>query len=67
MYDYYYNNWDADIRREHIAEKKRWSGKVITTVKQWANNADGARAVDSYSTARLWEAVRDYQDSRQWD
>ena len=33
MYD-----WDAEIRRENKAQKKRWDGKVITTAKQWNNN-----------------------------
>ncbi len=62
MYD-----WDADIRREHQAEKKRWNRKVITTAKQWEYNASGAREIDNYSTEKIWDAVRDYYDSRGWD
>ena len=58
-------DWDRDITQERRAEKKRWNGKVITTGRQWANNADGALAVASYSEAKLWDAVRDYYDSRQ--
>lgn len=60
-------HWDAEINRERKAEKKRWNGKVITTSKQWMYNADGAMAVSDYSTDKLWSAVRDYYDSRQWD
>ena len=59
-------DWDRDITAEHKAEKKRWNGKVITTGRQWANNADGALAVSTYSEAKLWDAVRDYYDSREW-
>lgn len=59
-------DWDADIRAEQRAQKKRWDGKVITTGRQWANNADGALAVSTYSEAKLWDAVRDYYDSREW-
>ena len=37
MYD-----WDYEIREEQKATKKRWNGKVITTGRQWAENAHGA-------------------------
>ena len=59
-------DWDADIRAEQRAQKKRWDGKVITTGRQWANNADGALVVSTYSETKLWDAVRDYYDSREW-
>ena len=62
MYD-----WDAEIKAENKAAKKRWNGKVITTSKQWNFNADGAREVDSYETSKIWDAVRDYYDSRDWN
>jgi len=62
MYD-----WDYEISKEAKAQKKRWNGKVITTAKQWACNADGAREPDNYETSKIWDAVRDYYDSRQWD
>ena len=61
MYD-----WQAEIEREHKTQKKRWNGKVITTGRQWAENADGAREPTNYSYNKIWEAVRDYQDIRQW-
>ena len=62
MYD-----WDAEIRRENKAQKKRWDGKVITTAKQWDNNCDGAMEIPSYEIGKVWDAVRDYYDSRQWE
>lgn len=62
MYD-----WQAEIEREHKVQKKRWNGKVITTGRQWAENADGAREPANYSYDKIWDAVRDYQDSRQWN
>lgn len=62
MYD-----WDYSIRQEHKAEKKRWNGKVITTGRQWAENADGAREPMSARYDRILDAMRDYQNSRQWD
>lgn len=62
MYD-----WDYAIREESKAQKKRWNGKVITTGRQWTENANGAREVDNYESSRIWDAVRDYYDSRQWD
>ena len=61
MYD-----WDTEIKAEHKAQKKRWNGKVITTGRQWACNADGARAVDNYESSKIWDAVRDYYNSRDW-
>ena len=62
MYD-----WQAEIEREHKTQKKRWNGKVITTGRQWAENADGAREPTNYSYDKIWEAMRDYQDIRQWN
>ena len=60
-------NWDYEINREIKAEKKRWNGKVITTSKQWLYNDAGSREVSNYSTEKIWDAVRDYYDSRQWE
>lgn len=62
MYD-----WDSEIKKEAKEQKKRWNGKVITTGRQWAENASGSREVDNYESSRIWDAVRDYYDSRQWD
>ena len=62
MYD-----WDYEIKEEQRAAKKRWNGKVITTSRQWAENAHGAQEPMNASHERIWDAVRDYQDSRQWD
>ena len=62
MYDY-----DYEIRKEHKEQKKRWNGKVITTGRQWAENAHGALEPMSASYNKIWGAVRDYYDSRQWD
>ena len=62
MYDY-----DYEIRREHKEQKKRWNGKVITTDRQWVNNDHGALEPMSASYDKIWGAVRDYYDSRQWD
>jgi hypothetical protein len=62
MYD-----WDYEIREEQKATKKRWNGKVITTGRQWAENAHGALEPMNASYDKIWDAVRDYQDSRQWN
>lgn len=62
MYDY-----EEQINRECKARKKAWNGKVITTSKQWVNNDYGSRAVDSCEMSKVWDAVRDYYDSRQWE
>ena len=62
MYDY-----DYEIRQENKAQKKRWNGKVITTSKQWINNDYGALEPMSSSYEKIWDAVRDYYDSRQWE
>ena len=59
--------WQVEIEREHKAQKKRWNGKVITTGRQWTENADGAREPANYSYNKIWDAVRDYQDSREWN
>ena len=60
-------NWDYEINKEHKEQKKRWNGKVITTSRQWTENASGAREPDCYSYDAIWDAVRDYQNSRQWN
>lgn len=62
MYD-----WDYEIKQEHKASKKRWNGKVITTGRQWTENADGAREPDSTSFEKIYDAVRDYYNSRDWN
>lgn len=62
MYD-----WDYEIREEQKATKKRWNGKVITTGRQWAENAHGALEPMTASYEKIWDAVKDYQGSRQWD
>ena len=62
MYD-----WDVAINKEAKAQKKRWNGKVITTSKQWNYNADGSKEFDNYETSKIWDAVRDYYDSRDWN
>ena len=62
MYD-----WDYEISKEQKAAKKRWNGKVITTSRQWANNADGAREPDTTSYEKIYDAVRDYYNSREWN
>lgn len=59
--------WQEKLEREGKAQRKRWNGKVITTGRQWAENADGAREPDNYSYDRIWDAVKDYRTSRQWN
>ena len=61
------SQWEQEIDRECKAQKKRWDGKVITTARQWSNNADGAAAVDTCSMDRVWSAVRDYYNTREWN
>ena len=59
--------WEYELDREAKRDRQRWNSKVITTSKQWANNADGAREPDRSSFDRIYEAVRDYYDSRDWN
>ena len=61
MYDY-----DAEIRADHKATKKRWNGKVITTSNQWRFNDNGSSAVSDYSEAKLWEAVAEHRANEAW-
>ena len=61
------SQWEQEIDRECKAQKKRWDGKVIATARQWSNNADGAMAVPTYNNTQMWEAVRDYYNTREWD
>ena len=60
-------NWEEEINKEAKAQKKRWNGKVITTGRQWTENADGAREPMGASYDKIWGAVRDYYDSREWN
>ena len=59
--------WQEELNKTAKKEKKRWNGKVITTGNQWRFNADGAKEPESYTFEQIWDAVRDYQNSRQWD
>jgi hypothetical protein len=58
---------EREINREAREQKKRWNGKVITTSRQWTENASGAREPDSYTYSQIWDAVKDYQKSRSWN
>lgn len=59
--------WEEEINREVKAQKKRWNGKVITTGRQWTENADGAIAPMEASFDKIWDAVKDYRQSRDWN
>lgn len=59
--------WQIEIEQEQKQARKKWNGKVITTGRQWANNASGAVAVSNYESAHVWDAVRDYYNSREWN
>lgn len=59
--------WQNRIEREHKAQQKRWNGKVITTGRQWTENADGAIAPMESSYEKIWDAVKDYRNSRDWN
>ena len=61
MFDY-----SVELDREIKAQNKRWNGKIIITGRQWSNNSYGSREVDNYSADKIWAAVRDYQNSREW-
>ena len=58
--------WQEELNKEAKADKKRWNGKVITTGRQWANNASGAIEPMESSFDKIYDAVRDYYDSREW-
>ena len=60
-------DWEYKLNEEAKRDKKRWNGKVITTSRQYTENAEGAREPDSSSFSRIYDAVRDYYDSRDWD
>jgi len=62
MYD-----WQKELEEENKKQRKRWNGKVITTGRQWSNNADGSMAANSYDTSKIWDSVRDYRESREWN
>lgn len=60
-------NWEEEINRECKAQAKRWNGKVISTGRQWAENANGAVEPMTTSYDKMYDAVRDYYTSREWD
>ena len=62
MYD-----WQEELNREAKAQKKRWDGKTIITGRQWTENADGAVEPITCSYTQIWDAVKDYQNSRCWN
>ena len=59
--------WQYEIEQEHREQRKRWNGKVITTGRQWTENADGAIAPMETSLDKIWDAVNDYRQSRSWE
>lgn len=59
--------WQEELNKEAKAQKKRWNGKVITTSRQWTENAAGAREPDCTSFDKIYDAVRDYYNSRDWN
>ena len=60
-------NWEEEINRECKAQAKRWNGKVISTGRQWTENAHGAIEPMATSDDKMYDAVRDYYTSREWD
>ena len=60
-------NWEEEINRECKAQTKRWNGKVISTGRQWTENANGAIEPMATSYNKMYDAVRDYYTSREWD
>ena len=56
--------WEYELDREAKRDRQHWNDKIITTSKQWTNNADGAREPGCSSFDRIYEAVRDYYNSR---
>ena len=62
MYD-----WDIEIKAECKEHQKRWNGKTITTSRQWTENAGGALEPVTSSFERIYDAVRDYYDTRDWN
>lgn len=58
--------WEQELNREAKREQKRWNGAVITTSKQWTANADGACAPMNTSYDKIWNAIKDYRNSREW-
>ncbi len=59
--------WQEELNQEAKKAKKRWNGKVITTANQWRFNADGASEPATASFDKIYDAVRDYYNSREWD
>lgn len=37
------------------------------TSREWTENARGSKEPDNYEFSKIWDAVRDWQDSRQWN
>lgn len=60
-------SWEEEINRECKAQAKQWNGKVISTGRQWTENAHGAIEPMATSYDKMYDAVRDYYTSREWD
>ena len=60
-------NYEEEKKRECKAQAKRWNGKVISTSRQWTENAHGAIEPMATSYDKVYDAVRDYYTSREWD
>lgn len=58
--------WQEELNAEAKAQQKRWNGKVITTGRQWTENAYGSSEPACGSFEKIYDAVRDYYDSRDW-
>ena len=64
MYGDYRVALDRDVRIQHNRMKNT---KVIATDRQWANDAGGSASVSAYTIGQVFDAVRDYYSSREWN
>ena len=58
---------EKEINREAKEQKKRWNGKVITTGRQWNENARGSREPEYASMNQIMDAYREYaRNEAEW-
>lgn len=60
-------DWVKDTTEYQIEKKQKRNKKTILTDRQWQNNSYGAMSVSTYEYSKIWDAVRDYYDSRSWE
>lgn len=64
---YFDNNWSMDLRRERSRNERNANRQYLTDNGLWRNQHSGSYEPMNTSEERIFEAVKEYQLTEQWD